>query len=325
MAIYVLTAHEFNHDPKLGKPPLDSRFLDSDRNYIFYLIDKKIPPALSVKSVILENQIDPLLAEAGKNYLGEWAFLLAEAKHSFCQYPFFMISSRFYQKNRWLRTNLNREWDRLFLLLEKYGWGYLPSYDRPLRWIDLEWKAKIQKQSWKHRFFPFTEETFRLVQELYSVRIPEEYRAFSDFFCNYIGFKSRSQLMDYVNFYRPLIQTVFDEHYHPRTDIDRYARKTGAFRNEKPFTFVLEWFSHLFFYQKNLPCFALHYDGYYEVDERKQKYTQLSHSPIPLKTQLRHFIEWQLQRMKTEGCLAPYLPHIRKARNFMNQLLPIKI
>lgn len=31
--------------------------------------------------------------------------------------------------------------------LEHYGWGFLQSNDRPLRWIDLEWQSKIQRKS----------------------------------------------------------------------------------------------------------------------------------------------------------------------------------
>ena len=144
MTVYVLTAHEFNHSPQLGKLPLDLRFVNSEREYVYFLVDPKVPLALEGKPAVLEREIDPSLADAGRDYLGEWAFLLAEAKHSFCKYPFFMVSSRFYQKNQWLVTDLNREWDQLFFLLAKYGWGYLPSYDRPLRWIDLEWKSKIK-------------------------------------------------------------------------------------------------------------------------------------------------------------------------------------
>lgn len=325
MTVYVLTAHEFNHNPLLGKSPLDPRFLNSERNYIYYLIDEQVPPILKTKSLLLERQIDPSLADAGRDYLGEWSFLLAEAKHSFCSYPFFMVSSRFYQKNQWLLTDLNTEWDRLFLLLKEYGWGYLPSYDRPLRWIDLEWKSKIQKQSWNYTFFPFTEETFRLVQSLYEVKIPEDYRAFPDLFCNYIGFQSRSHLLKYVDFYMPLIQTVFDENYRPKTDLLRYARKTGEFRNEKPFTFVLEWFSHLFFYKEASKCFALHYDGYYEVDEKSQKFKKLNKFAIPLKTKIQRFTEWQWRRAKTEGFLAPFAPAIRKLKKNLKNRLKQKI
>lgn len=317
MTIYVLTAHEFNHNPKLGKLPLDPRFLDSSRNYVYYLMDEKVPPVLEKKPVLLERQIDPGLAVAGKEHFGEWSFLLAEAKHSFCSYPFFMVSSRFYQKNQWLLTDLNQEWDKLFHLLGEYGWGYLPSYDRPLRWIDLEWESKIKKQSWNYTFFPFTEETFRLVQDLYKVKIPGEYRAFSDLFCNYVGFQSREHLLEYVNFYKPLIGTAFDENYQPKVDILTYARKTGEFRNEKPFTFVLEWFSHLFFYKKSQKCMALHYDGYYEVDERNQKFTRLSKFDIPLKTKLERFRKWQWRRAKTEGFLAPFGPTVRKFKKYL--------
>jgi len=52
---------------------------------------------------------------AGQRYFAEWSLLLADkTRHAFCSYPFFMVSSRFYEKNHWLRTDLNSEWERMF-------------------------------------------------------------------------------------------------------------------------------------------------------------------------------------------------------------------
>ena len=127
-SVYVITNHRFNHH--IGRLPLDRRLAQSGHNIVFYLIDDTCPPALKGRQFILEKQIDPLLATAGKRYFAEWSFLLAEAAHGFCSYPFFTISSRFYEKNTWLKSDLNSQWDRLFGFLEDYGWGYLPSYDR---------------------------------------------------------------------------------------------------------------------------------------------------------------------------------------------------
>ena len=310
MTIYVITHHQFNHE----KIPLDDRFLNGCGNYVYYLIDKTTPSPLQKKSVLFESEIDPVLAKAGKEYFGEWAFLLAEAKHGFCQYPFFMISSRFYQKNTWLLRDLNTEWETLFSYLDDYGWGCLPCYDRPLRWIELEWKKKLRQHYWKHRFFPFKEEAFHLIQNLYQVKIFEEYRATIDLLCNYIGFKSRAHLLEYVNFYRPLIYTVFNEDLEPKTPLDRYVRKTDHHRNEKPFTFLLERFSHLFFYKEAKKFYTLHYDGYYEVDEKERSLKMLKPFQIPLQMRLERFFEWNLRKAKTEGFLAPFLPSLRILR-----------
>lgn len=260
--LYVVTYHAFNHEAR--QVPMDRRFLDSSRNIVYFLIDKSCPEPLRDKKVLFESQIDPLLAEAGKRYFAEWTFLLAEAKHAFCSYPLFMVSSRFYEKNQWLQTDLNREWDTLFRHLAEYGWGYLPSYDRPFGWQDL---TMYQERG----LLPVTSEGRALIQGMFGVDIPETYHLMSDFFCNYIGFQTREHLLRYVNFYKPLIDALFDESYLPRGELGRYVKTTGSYRNEKPFTFILELMSHLFFYNEDRKFLGLHYDGYYEVDERRQR------------------------------------------------------
>lgn len=300
--IYVITYHRFNHEPP--KAPIDDRFLKSDKNYIYYLIDEKLPESLKGKKVLFEKEIDPLLYEAGGKYLAEWTFLLAEAEKGFCHYPFYMISSRFYQKNEWLMRDLNQEWDRLFSYFNYYGWGYLPSYDRPLRWIDLEWKERIRKEAWNYQFFPFTDRSFKVIEELYGVRCPEDYAKTADLFCNYIGFKTRQHLLDYVNFYKPLFEMFFDKNWQPKQDLSQLVRYTGSFRNEKPFTFLIEYFSHLFFYKERQKYFTLHYDGYYEVDEHLQQMQKLTHQPIPFNTQMYRLARWTWRRTKTEGTVA---------------------
>lgn len=306
--LYVLTYYRFNHDPAVSlRGPLDNRFLKSDKNIIYYLIDTELPSVLENKKVIFEKDLDPMLYEAGAAHLGEWSFLLAEEKHSFCTYPFYMISSRFYQKNNWLTSDLNAEWDTIFNYLNEYGWCYLPSYDRPMRWIDLEWKSKLKKEAWKHKFFPFTEKTFELIEQLYGVRLPDDYPLTADLLCNYIGFKSREHLLDYVNFYKPLIHALFDEQYQPRCDLSEYARKTGHYRNEKPVTFILEWFSHLYFFAKNKNYACLHYDGYYEVDERNSHMKKLQTIAQPLAPALYRYLRWKWRELKTEGVLAPII------------------
>jgi hypothetical protein len=269
----VVTYYGFNHH--LGRLPLDLRFLGSQHNLLYYLIDRKRPAQLRDKPVLLECAIDTDLFAAGQRYLAEWSLLLAEARHGFCQYPFFMVSSRFYEKNAWLRTDLNQEWAQMFKLLKTYGWGYLPSYDRAWNWQDL--------QDYQQRgLLPVTTAGRQLVLDLYGVDIPNGYRYMSDFFCNYIGFQSRAHLLAYVDFYRPLLEHLFDERYQPRQDLSRYVALTRYYRKEKPFTFYLELISHLFFYQRQIKFFGMHYDGYYEVDERAaaiRKIAELADGP----------------------------------------------
>ena len=316
--IYLITYHEFNHgNLRPGSVvPLDARFLQSDKNYVYYLIDKKVPPVLSSKKTILEYDLDPELHTAGGKFFGEWSFLLNEEKHGFCQYPFFMISSRFYEKNLWLRTDLNAEWDTLFRYLNEYGYGYLPSYDRPLRWINLEWEKDMKKKAWEYKFFPFTRETYQLTKDVFGIEIPKNYHFTADLFCNYIGFRSRAELLSYVQFYRPLIEYFFDSSFSLKRDLTPYVRKTNAFRNEKAFTFFLEFLSHLFFFKNRKEFFALHYHGYYSIDESKKKIKRLEKFSIPLKIRCKRFLRWQVRRMKSEGCLAPLMPMLRKYKIF---------
>lgn len=310
-SIYVITHYAFNHgrdNPQAQ--PLDERFLTSSHNFIYYLIDEEVPPCLREKRVVREKDLDPLLCQVGKDHLGEWSFLLQEEKLSFCEYPFFMVSSRFYQKNTWLKQDLSSEWERLFCLFNTYRYGYLPCYDRPLRWLNLKWEKKLRNKEWRHLFFPWKEETFSLIASLFGIQIPEKYSAASDLQCNYIGFKDRKALLDYIAYYRPLIEFFFDPNYALRCSLDPYVRKTGSFRNEKPMALLLEFLAHLSFFKSGEKIFALHYDGYYEVDESKRQFRKLSdHSP-PLLTRLEQLLRWQWRRSKTEGLLAPW--HARK-------------
>lgn len=306
--IYVITAYAFNHEKK----ELDERFLQSSNNYVYYLIDHNVPKALVDKKVILEKDLDPFLHVAGAKYFAEWSFLLNEAKNSFCTYPFFMISSRFYQKNRWLKNDLNAEWERLFTYLETYKYGMLPSYDRPLRWIDLKWKKKVLPSYNTYFFFPFTHKTFPLVEEILGVSIPQDYRYFSDLFCNYIGFNTREELLAYVAFYRPLIDHFFDAEYQPKRNFLDYVIPTGHFRNEKPFTFLLEYLSHLFFFKEKKNFFALHYDGYYDIDEFHTKKHKILSFELSWQERLQRMSTWQLRKLKTESFLTKLNNVMRK-------------
>lgn len=305
-AIYVITYHEFNHGSKRPNHPLDSRLLDTNKNYIFYLIDQDVPPVLQDKKTILEKDLDPLLHRAGAKVFGEWSFLLAEEKHAFCEYPFFMISSRFYEKNCWLQSDLNSEWDSLFFYLHQYGWGYLPSYDRPLRWIDLSWEDSLKNRAWEYTFFPFTNQTYESIHSCFGINIPKDYRFTADLFCNYIGFKSRKELLEYVSFYKPFINFFFKEDFSNKKEMSQYVRSTGNYRNEKPFTFILELICHLYFYKKQKNYFALHYDGYYCIDESSAKIECLKRYRIPLKRKVQRWIAWKWKYFKTESSYCKY-------------------
>lgn len=297
--IYVITYHEFNHGKQRHGHPINQNFLQTPRNYVFYLIDKTVPEELAGQKVILEHDLDPVLHAAGGKHLGEWSFLLAEEKHAFCKYPFFMISSRFYEKNKWLNADLNFEWDRLFSFFNRYGWGYLPSYDRPLKWYDLSsWRRAIKNKAWKYSLFPFTEKTYKLIKEFY-VDIPDEYRYVSDFFCNYIGFRSREDLLNYVKFYRPLIDAFFDDQFSLVRELSDYARPSGNYRNEKPFTFILELLSHLFFFKNGTKFFALHYNGYYEIDEARRRMKQLESFHLPFRLRVKRRLYALMERLNS--------------------------
>lgn len=305
--IYILTYY------KNRKVPLDERFLNSTNNYIYYLIDKAVPDVLKNKNCVIENDLDPLLYEAGKNHLGEWSFLLNEAKNSFCKYPFFMLSSRFYEKNNWLLNSLDYYWDNLFKFLKKYNFGFLPSYDRPMRWVSFaDWDKKIKREEWRFRFFPFTKETSNLTKEIFDLHLAKDVGHSSDLFCNYIGFNTREDLLEYVNFYKPLINFFFDDKYKLKRDLKKYVHSTGYFTNEKTFTFILEAASHLYFYKKNKKAFALHYDGFYEVNEREKEFKKIIKFKLPLKLRLQRFYNWQRTKFYTESSYPFFKDKIKK-------------
>lgn len=269
--IYVLTFYELNHGlPDYRGEPLNPRFLETDRNYVWFLIDEEVPKPLEGRKIVFETDFDPRLARAGAKHLAEWSFLLMEVEHAFCEYPFFMVSSRFYEKNIKLGGDLNTEWDKIFSYLRRYGWGYLPSYNRRLRWLDYAFEKQA---AWGHKekFSPFNQRSFDVVEDLFGVNIPREYTAWTDLQCNYIGFNSREHLLEYVEYYRPFFDYFFDEDWELKRDVAPFVKPALEYRNEKPLTYLLEFISHLFFFARGHPFFALHYQGYYEIEERRKK------------------------------------------------------
>ena len=262
--VYLITAYRHNHVERAT--PVDPRFLQSARNYVFYFVDEEgAVPGFEHRS-IAEMAIHPEIQLAGQRHFGEWTFLLTEYKHRFARYPLFMISTRFYEKNRRLTLSLDELWDDLFYYLNQYGYGYLPSYDRDFGYEDFV-------RYYETSLIGTTLEGVDLINRMYEIDFMTECRHFSDFFCNYIGFAGRQELEHYIEFYLPMINYFFDETYREIRPVQSYVQRLSqvqlpGFRAEKPFTLLMEQISHLFFYKNRVKFIGLSYDGFYEVDER---------------------------------------------------------
>jgi hypothetical protein len=265
--VYVLTAYDFNH--RRRRKPIDPRLRRAPSNYVFYFFDDAGVPPRFPRPALAEIDVSPRLHEAGKRHLAEWSFFLAEYERPFLKYPFVAISSRFYEKNTRLPGRLEWYLPRFGEYLRRYGYGYLPSYDRPFALVDL---ADYHRKG----HLGTEREGFDLIQRLYGVRLIDEYRLTGDFWCNYVAFESRRHFERYVEFYLPLLRVFFDDAYRlVRPYESVFVRRTGAFRNEKPLTLFLELVSHLYFYSAGLPYVGLHYDGFYEVSEHRQSFRRL--------------------------------------------------
>ncbi len=264
---YVLTAFDFNHAQR--KVPVDPRLLRDPKTHTFYFFDADGVPDGFDAPALAEADIRPDLADAGRNHLAEWTFFLAEYEKPFLTYPFVAVSSRFYEKNRRLAGSLDMYLPQFGEYLARYGYGYLPSYDRQFDFVDL-------RQYHQNRWLATRPEAYDLIDELYGVRIPDVYGHTADYWCNYIGFRSRADLVSYVEFYLPVIRKFFDDQYHPIAEYTgTVVDRINAFRNEKPFTLLLELISHLYFYKNRIPYCGLHYDGFYEVSEHTRSFRRL--------------------------------------------------
>lgn len=259
-SLYVITAHEFNHVAR--STPIDRRFFDRDLPAKFYFVDRTGAPRDFRSAYIEERILNPSIIDAGSRFIAEWSFLLTEFEKPFAQYPFFVVSSRFFEKNLSLPLELQTLLAFAFPCLKCYGWGYLPSYDRKANFQVLQFYKEVG-------YLGIKDEGIAFLDGLYGVRFVDQYRMISDFFCNYIGFQSREHLIEYVKFYLPLIRRFFDADWNIVRQPELYVRRTGTYRNEKPFTFLLEMASHLFFYKNNLRFCGVSYDGIHEVDERE--------------------------------------------------------
>ena len=135
-----------------------------------------------------------------------------------------------------------------------------------------------------------------LCQELYGIELFKDYPRIPELLCQYLGFRNRTSLLNYIAFYRPIIDFFFTASYKLKEPIGRFAATTGGFPNEKPLTFVFEFLSHLFFFQKRELFFCLHYDGYYELDMAHGRHRKLLSYPIAptqrMKRRLAFWISW---------------------------------
>ena len=258
-SLYVITAYKFNHVDR--SRPIDTRFFEADINAKFYFVDAAGAPDEFNHFHVEERLINPSITGIGSRMIAEWSFLLTELEKPFATYPFYMVSSRFFEKNAMLTADFSRVLTEAFESLEQYGWGYLPSYDRPANFQDLSYYKLVG-------YLGIKDEGIAYIDGFYGVRYIDQYKYFSDFFCNYIGFHSRDHLVEYVNFYLPFIRRFLDTKWNLINNPAHYVRLTNTYRNEKPFTFLLELISHLFFFFYGLKFSGVSYDGIYEVDER---------------------------------------------------------
>lgn len=253
--LYIITAWQFNHvDRGIS---LDERLTDPRLDPVFYFVDR--PPESFPHPSIIEPELNPRIAEAGRLYLAEWSFLMTELERPFAHYPFFVTSSRFFEKNQ-LVPSLGDLWSDAIAALGDLGWGYLPSYDRPAGFVDLA-------EYLEHGRLGMCEAGLAFVDGYYGVRIPQQYRLMSDFFCNYLGFASRAHFERYMAFYVPFIRRFLDQDWRPIRDPELYVRRRNVFREEKPFTLLLEMVSHLFFYSNRIPFVGVKDDQLYRVLE----------------------------------------------------------
>lgn len=265
--VYVLTAHEFNHRSR--GVPIDERLTRGAGDYVFYFFDKAGVPAEFRRPALAEVDINPAIHEAGKRHFAEWSFFLTEYHKPFLKYPCAVISSRFYEKNLRLAGSLDWYLGLFGHYLERYGYGYLPSYDRTFGLIEF-------RDYHERGYLGTRKEGYDLIQNLYGVRMMADYRYTADLFCNYIAFRGRREFEQYIEYYIPLIRRFFDEDYNQIAPYEgAIVNRTGSFRNEKPLTLLLELISHLFFYARQIPYFGLHYDGFYEVSERAESFRKL--------------------------------------------------
>ncbi|MCH9614495.1 MAG: hypothetical protein SP1CHLAM54_15440 [Chlamydiia bacterium] len=285
MTIYLIAHYKFNHDPKTRavNEPIDPRFLSSKRNYQFFLIDKEPPKDLQNQPCIFEKDFDPKYQKAGKQ-LAEWSTFLLERDMQFASYPMYILSSRFYLKNGYLKYDLNQMWDKLFDGLNSHGYGMLPSYDRPLRWTYPNAKFTHPKYQNRLAFFPFKQKAFDLIEDLYGIQISKDFPHFADLMSDYFGFASYEHFKRYLDFYDPIFDFFFTKDFDLKVDLSEYFyTDCSSTSNVKPVTYILEYFSHLFFALEKQSYFAYHHSGLYTIDTKGKKMTPIETYPVSFK------------------------------------------
>lgn len=234
----------------------------SSNQYNFYFFDEGVDLDSFPARYLKESEIFPVISDAGRRHLAEWSFFLTEYHNKILNYPFYTISSRFYEKNLRISGSLDDCWDRIFNGLDRFGYGYLPSYDRDFDFIDiLDYFNKGR--------LGMTTGGFEFINEQFGVDMRSDYRYVSDYWCNYIGFKSRAHFERYMDFYIPIFDKIFDNKFNIKWDYvaQGVVRSDVPFREFKPLTLILEQMSHLFFFKNKLPFYGLHYNADYEVRE----------------------------------------------------------
>lgn len=266
--VYVLTGYQFNH---LSRGiPIDLRFA-SAKDHVFYFFDQNtMPLARFPRPHLFEIHIAPEVADLGRRHIAEWSFFLMEYRKKVLNYPFYAISSRFYEKNARLDGSLDDYLPAAFAGLEQYGYGYLPSYDRDLSFIDV-------MGYFENNELGMTVAGLDYIGDKFNVDMRGANRFFSDFWCNYIGFATRKHFEAYMEFYLPILEEFFTETGEMKKDYmhSGLVRDDVNFRELKPLSLLLELSSHLFFVKNEIPFFGLHYDGTFEVREWERTFVRL--------------------------------------------------
>lgn len=305
MTIYLIAHYKFNHDPttRSYNEPIDPRFLNASRDYKYFLIDKDTPKVLENKSCIFEKDFDPRYQKAGK-HLAEWSTFLLERDMRFAKYPMYILSSRFYLKNGYLPYDLNEIWDKLFHELNCHGYGMLPSYDRPLRWIYPNIKYTHPKYQNRFAFFPFKKKAFELIEALYGIKIAEDFPYFSELMSDYFGFASYEHLKRYIDFYQPIFDFFFTEDFDLKVDLSEYFYVDCSPTSPvKPVTYLLEYFSHLFFALEKLPYFSYHHTGLYTICTHEKLIMPIEIYPVSFKKKAIRKARYIQQWIECESAL----------------------
>lgn len=265
--VYVLTGYQFNHLSR--NIPIDCRF-EKAKDHVFYFFDRDTRPlAKFPRPHLFEMHVAPEVSDLGKRHIAEWSFFLMEYRKKVLNYPFYAISSRFYEKNERLAGSLEDYLPAAFAGLEKYGYGYLPSYDRDLSFIDVMGYFESNELG-------MTNAGLDYISDKFSVDLRGANRFMSDYWCNYIGFATRKHFEAYMEFYLPIFNEFFTENGEIKKNyLDLgLVRDDVNFRELKPMSLLLELTSHLFFVKKRIPFFGTHYDGTFEVKEWAQSFTR---------------------------------------------------